>query len=261
MHEIKSRYFPFVKMFLKTRKPSFLSRLKAVLPSIKQKDFLKQEFFCLTLLFLRSIVFPKPKGAKMETVGKTIRSARKAKGMRMEDLSSAIGKGLTAIHAIENDALKGGPDPETVIRIADVLCDDSILMAYLEDNPVYRAIIPRIFPDLNNIRRDPAIIFSRFADEAEEAVEAARILSQVFSNASPENTPNFREVFAAKMEQIIDVQRCAEILMLQLIEAGVMSDEDRRDLHDRQQKKCEERGHHKCVDGESLAANIEREGA
>ena len=178
-------------------------------------------------------------------IGKKIVEARKRKGIRAFDLAERIGKSPAVMSAIENDALKGGPDPETVIRIADVLCDDSILMAYLDANPVYRAVIPRIFPDLNNIRKDPAIIFSRFADEAGEATEAARILSQIFANADPKNTPNFKEVFAANMEQIIDVQRCSEILILQLIEAGVMSDHDRADLHDRQQNKCIERGHHK----------------
>jgi transcriptional regulator with XRE-family HTH domain len=195
------------------------------------------------------------------TVGEKIRKSRKAAGLSSDGLASILGLSTGAVTKIERDELKFGPAPDLVIKISKALNDRSILLHALKENPVYQAVIPQIFPDLNNIRRDPAIIFSRFADEAAEAVEAARILSQVFSNASPENTPNFSEIFASKMEQIIDVQRCAEILMLQLIEAGVMSDEDRRDLHDRQQKKCEERGHHKCVDGESLAANIEMEGA
>jgi len=179
------------------------------------------------------------------TVGAKIKELRKEAGLSLEDLAGRIGRTASNVWKIENDQLKGGPDPETVIKISDALGNTSVLLHYLETNPVYRAVIPRIFPDLNNIRKDPAIIFSRFADEAGEATEAARILSQIFANADPKNTPNFKEVFAANMEQIVDVQRCAEILILQLIEAGVMSDHDRADLHDRQQNKCIERGHHK----------------
>lgn len=185
-------------------------------------------------------------------LGKLIAKARKNKGKTLHDLSSEVGLGKSALSSIENGRLKGGPSASLVVKIANALDDNSILLHYLEENPVYRAIIPRIFPDLNNIRRDPAIIFSRFADEAGEAVEAARILSQIFSNANPENTPNFEAVFKANMEQIVDVQRCAEILFVGLIHAGVMTDVDQREIYAQQQEKCEERGHHQPETGENV---------
>lgn len=178
------------------------------------------------------------------TIGEKIAQARKNKGITGEELGELVGVSKGVIWKIENDALKGGPSPERVVKISSALGDHSILLHYLEENPVYRAIIPRIFPDLNNIRRDPAIIFSRFADEAGEAMEAARILAQIFSNANPEKTPNFEKVFKANMEQIVDVQRCAEILFIGLIHAGVMTDVDQRDIYAQQQQKCVERGHH-----------------
>jgi transcriptional regulator with XRE-family HTH domain len=162
------------------------------------------------------------------TIGEKILKARKSKGLTGEELGNRVGLSKGAVWKVENDSLKGGPQPELVVKVANALGDNTILLHYLEENPVYRAIIPRIFPDLNNIRRDPAIIFSRFADEAGEAIEAARILSQIFSNANPENTPNFEAVFKANMEQIVDVQRCAEILFVGLIHAGVMTDVDQR---------------------------------
>jgi transcriptional regulator with XRE-family HTH domain len=179
------------------------------------------------------------------TIGQKIRESRRKKGKTLADVAGHLGFTSVSVSDIERDRLKDGPSAAVVVKISQFLDDTSIMLHYLETNPVYQAVIPRIFPDLNNIRKDPAIIFSRFADEAGEAMEAARILSQIFANADPKNTPNFLAVFAANMEQIIDVQRCAEILILQLIEAGVMSDHDRADLHERQQNKCIERGHHK----------------
>ena len=179
------------------------------------------------------------------TLGEKIRDTRRSKGVRASRLGEAVSLSPASMSAIENDTLKGGPDPETVVKISSVLEDTSILLCYLEENPVYKAIIPRIFPELNNIRRDPAIIFSRFAQEASEAVEASRILSEIFSNAEPERAPNFEEVFKAKLEQIVDVQRCAEILFVGLIASGCMTEADLKAVHEAQQRKCEARGHHK----------------
>lgn len=179
------------------------------------------------------------------TLGKKIRESRKAAGMRGMELARAICRSVAVVSDIENDKLKGGPDPEILVKISETLNDRSILTAYLEQNPVYRSIIPKIFPDLNNIRRDPAIIFSRFASEAEEAVEAARILADIFSNAEPSSHPNFCQVLHAKLQQIVDVQRCAEVLFLQLIAGGIISEAERCEIHAEQQLKCEEKGHHK----------------
>jgi transcriptional regulator with XRE-family HTH domain len=172
--------------------------------------------------------------------------SRRSKGIRGEDLGSAVGLSKSSISKIENDEIKGGPEPETVVKIAEALGDRSILTTYLEQNPVYQSIIPKIFPDLNNIRRDPAIIFSRFASEAEEAVEAARILADIFSNAEPSSHPNFCEVLRANLEQIVDVQRCAEVLFLQLIAGGVIDETDRCEIHVQQQRKGELKGHHRA---------------
>ncbi len=179
------------------------------------------------------------------TIGQKIAASRKLKGIRGERLGEMVALSKGAISKIENDQLKGGPDPDTVVRIATALQDDTILLHYLETNPVYQAVIPKIFPDLNNIRRDPAIIFSRLAKEADESMQAAMVLAELFSNADPRNMPNFAEVFRAKMEQIIDIKRCVEILELELIASGAMTDGERRDIYERQQAKCEARGHHK----------------
>lgn len=178
------------------------------------------------------------------TTGQAIKKARLSAGVTLSDLGLLVRITAASLSDIENDKLKGLPSPELVVRIADALEDKAILTTYLENNPVYQSIIPKIFTDLNNIRRDPAIIFSRFATEAEEAVQAARILSDIFSNADPSSHPNFCAVLKAKLEQIVDVQRCAEVLFLQLIAAGVITETERCEIHHRQQQKCVEHGHH-----------------
>jgi len=184
------------------------------------------------------------------TLGQKISEARKKKGMTLEQLGNVVNMSRATLSIIENDGLKNGPDPETVNRIADALGDNDIRLSYLECNPVFQAVIPRIFPELNNIKREPAIVFSRFADEADEAVKSARALAQLFSHANPEGQPGFKQVFVANMEQIVDIQRCAEILMTSLIAGKILSEADRMELHDRQQQKCEAKGHHIPRSGE-----------
>nr|WP_226989367.1 helix-turn-helix transcriptional regulator [Desulfuromonas sp. TF] len=187
-------------------------------------------------------------------MGKRIVEARKNKGMTAETLGVMIGLSKGAIWKIENDQLKGGPDPETVVRISEALNDTSILLHYLEENPVYKSIIPKIFPDLNNIRRDPAIIFGKFRREASEAIDAAEVLEEIFSRTDPRSVPNFDETFKAKLEQIVDVERCSQEMFFALIAAGIMTEEDRKEIHRRQQEKCERNGHHKPPTREASAA-------
>lgn len=176
----------------------------------------------------------------IETIGEKIRKARKAAGLSSEKLAEAVSLSQGAVTKIERNGLKFGPSPDLVVKIADALGDKTILTTYLENNPVFQSVI---FSDLN--RRDPATIFSRFAAEAEEAAEAARILADIFSNADPSRTPNFCEVLFANLEQVVDIQRCAEVLFLQLIVTGVIDEADRCEIHRRQQQKCVDHGHHK----------------
>lgn len=180
----------------------------------------------------------------MATLGETIEAARKRRNMTLEDLGAVVNMSRTNLSVIERGLLKNGPDADTVNRIAEALQDNSIRLVYLETNSVFQAVIPRIFPELNNIRREPAIVFSRFADEADEAVRAARNLAQMFSHANPRAVEGFETIFSGNMEQIVDIQRCAEILMTALISAQVMSENERLELYSRQQAKCEAKGHH-----------------
>lgn len=178
------------------------------------------------------------------TFGEMVTEIRKERRMTQEELGNVINLSKSAVWKIENDDLKGGPDPQTVIILSTALASERILFKYLEDNPVYNAIIPKVFPDLNNIRRDPAIIFTRLAREAEEARDAALSLAEVFSNADPYRVPGFEDTFRTKMEQIVDIKRCAEILEFQLVAAGILNQSGLRQIYAEQQAKCEANGHH-----------------
>lgn len=178
------------------------------------------------------------------TFGETVAQERKSKGVKQDDLARTIGMSAPALSMIENDNLKGGVDPVTVTRLAEALESEVILYKYLEDNPVYRAIIPKVFPDLNNIVTTPAVIFNKVAREADEARVAALDLAEIFTNADPRRYPDFEKVFKAKMEQIVDIKRCVEILETQLVSTHIINQTGLKEIYAEQQAKCEANGHH-----------------
>lgn len=179
-----------------------------------------------------------------QTLGEMVSTARKRKKLTQEELGELVDLSKSAISKIENNDFEVAPNPRTIIRVADALECDQILYKYLEDNPVYNAVLPKVFPDLNNIRRDPAIIFTRLTKELEEAKSASIVLSEVFSNADPGRFPDYDEVFKSNMEQIIDAKRCIEILELRLVAVQLLTKAGLKEIYDSQQSKCEANGHH-----------------
>ncbi len=177
-------------------------------------------------------------------VGGKIEKSRKNAGLSAADLGALVGVTGAAIGKVERNELKNGPSPDLVIKIADALCDDSILIYYIENNPVYQRILPKIFPDLNNIRTEPAVIFTRLAREADECRDAAEVMAEVFSNKDPRRVPMFDEIFKSKMEQIVDVKRAVEILEFQLLAAAIIDKDWLDSIYASQQRKCVEHGHH-----------------
>ena len=183
-----------------------------------------------------------------ESLGRRISASRRSKNMNLDDLGALVGLSRSQLSIVERDLMKGGPDPALMVKIADALGDRSLLIAYLQNNPVYQSVIPQIFPDLNNIRRDPAIIFSRLRKEMGEGMNACEILEQIFENAEPRKAVGFDEIFRAQMEQVVDVKRGIEILEVQLLAAAIMSEEDHRSIYRAQEEKCIRKGHHKPVE-------------
>jgi transcriptional regulator with XRE-family HTH domain len=164
--------------------------------------------------------------------------------MTQESLGEHVGLSKSSISKLENGDLVGLPEPSILIKIADVLNSPSILMHHCESCPIRQHIMLRLFPDLNNIRRDPAIIVSRLRKEMLEAAEAADRLSERFSDANFRQRPDYLETFEREMEQIVDVKRGIEILEFELVLSGCHTPEDLERVYERQQKKCVDHNHH-----------------
>lgn len=178
-------------------------------------------------------------------ISEKIKNARKKRGWTLDQLGSAVGMGISTLSGYENEQTKGGPDPDTLCKIADALNDLSILVHHCQACPVRNHVFLKQFPDLNNIRRDPAIIASRLRKEMTEAAEALDILAERFSDADFKSSPDYMEVFETGMEQVIDAKRCIEVLEFELVLSGTHSSADLKKVYDRQQAKCIANGHHK----------------
>lgn len=188
------------------------------------------------------------------TLGEKIIAARKQRKMSQTDLAEIVGLTGASISVIENNGLKSGPDPSILIRISEALAAPEILIHHCESCPVRQHIMLKLFPDLNNIRRDPAIIINRLRKEMLEAAAAAEELGERFSDANFRNRPDFREQFESQMEQIIDVKRGIEILEFELLLSKACDRDDLDRVYERQQRKCEAHGHHVVADDEVLEA-------
>lgn len=184
------------------------------------------------------------------TIGQKIANARKKVAFTLENLSSIVGLGKSALSTIENDGLKGGPDPQTLIRISTALDSPDILVHHCQECPIRQHILIKYFPELNNIRRDPAVIAARLRKEMSEATEALDRLGERFSDRDFKSRPDYREIFEREMEQVLDVKRGIEILEFELLLSGLHSQEDLQAVYARQQAKCEAHGHHKPEKGE-----------
>lgn len=178
------------------------------------------------------------------TLGQKIKEARTRRKMRGEDLGAAVGRTKATISKIENDELGSAPDPATLVRISEALDAPEILIHHCETCAIRQHVFLKYFPDLNNIRSDPAVIAGRLRKEMIEAAEALDRLGERFSDADFRARPDYQEVFEAEMEQVVDVKRGIEILEFELMLSGLHSREDLRRVEARQQRKCEAHGHH-----------------
>lgn len=180
----------------------------------------------------------------METLGKRIIECRKKLGMRQDELAALVGMSAPALWAYENDQLKSRPDSDKLIRISEALNAPEILLHHCETCPVRQHVFLKYFPDLNNIRNDPAVIAARLRKEMVEGADALDRLTERFSDKDFKSRPDYKEIFEREMEQVIDVKRGIEILEFQLMLSGLHTQGDIKAVYERQQHKCEEHGHH-----------------
>ncbi len=171
------------------------------------------------------------------TIGQKIRASRKRREWTQTYLGEVTNLAQSAISTIEKNELKGGPDPETILKIASALNDDTILLHYIESNPVYQYVIPKIFPNLNSLRRDPSMTFTRLAEEAQEVLNASRIMAGLFRNANPTQSPDFEVTFKSCMKQMVSIKRAVDILEFELLAVGVITKAWLDDVYERQQHK------------------------
>lgn len=180
----------------------------------------------------------------MLTLGEIITAARKRNKINQTELGEKVGLVQAAVSSIENDALKTSPDATTLIRISEALNAPEILIHHCDVCPVRQHIMLRQYPELNNIRRDPAIITDRLSKELGEAKVAADDLAERLSDKDFKCRPDYQEFFDSKMEQILDAERNIEILKFELLLSGTHTKEDMDRVCVRQQAKCVEHGHH-----------------
>jgi transcriptional regulator with XRE-family HTH domain len=178
------------------------------------------------------------------TLGQKITASRKKARLTRPQLAELVDMSISWVKKLEDDGIQN-PDRALLIKIAEALNDLSILAEHCLVCPVRQTLFIRQFPDLNNIRRDPAIITSRLRKEMIEAAEALEELAELFSDKDFRLRPDFLPIFSAKMEQVIDAERGIEILKHELVLEGHVSGKDMQHVYGCQQKKCEARGHHR----------------
>lgn len=189
----------------------------------------------------------------MMTIGEKIKAARARCSMTGEELGRHVGLTKAAISQIETDK-RQQVDLDTLCKIADALNDLSILTHHCQSCPVRNMAFIKQFPDLNNIRRDPAVIAARLRKEMIEAADALDRLTERFSDADFKSRPDYMDTFTREMEQVIDAKRCIEILEFELVLSGTHSSHDLKRVYEAQQVKCVAHGHHKPEQDQDKAA-------
>lgn len=174
-----------------------------------------------------------------------IKESRKKRGWTLKELGDAVSLPVSTLCGYESEKTKVEPNISTLCKIADALDDLTILTHHCQSCPVRDHVFLKQFPDLNNIRRDPAIIASRLRKEMMEAAAAIDLLTERFSDADFKSRPDYHEHFMRAMEQVIDAKRAIEILEFELIISGAHSSLDLQKVYEKQQEKCVANGHHK----------------
>lgn len=178
------------------------------------------------------------------TLGQKIAQVRKSQGVSQAQLGELVGAAQNVISNYENDALKGGPDVETLKRISKALQDPTILSHYCDSCPVRQEIFIKKFPTLNNINTDPTVILMKVVQELREGVDALSPLTEKMLTRDFANNPDYQSALEESMIQVIGTARALEILKEQYMLLNILTPEKLQNLIRKQQAVCELHGHH-----------------
>lgn len=178
------------------------------------------------------------------SIGRLIHDTRKKAGIKASELAARIGRSPAVMSDIENDRLKGGISPDILIRISDVLNAPEVLLYHCEACPIRQHVMLRLFPEMNNIRKDPLAIVNKLRTELKEAIDAAEMLGDQYTRPDFKDSQEYKAVFTHAMEQIVDVERVIETFKFQLVLDHVHTQEELKGVYESQQAKVERNGHH-----------------
>lgn len=173
----------------------------------------------------------------------TLREARKKAGLSLAAAAVELGKTKSALHRAETGQTP--PEDELLIRASRRYKALGLLQSSCLQCPLRTEIMVQLFPELNNIRRDPLAVAARLKQELIEAVRATDRLVERMSDVDFASQPAYRDAWAKEYEQLVDVERGIEILRTELILQGAHTLEEVMSVHESQQAKCEAHGHHK----------------
>lgn len=98
------------------------------------------------------------------TLGQTVRTLRKERGLSQRDLAKRIGVDFTYVSKIENDRLDHSPSVRTLVRLAEALEVDELELMDLAN---------KVPPGISAVARNPEALrfFRRAAEEIEDPAE------------------------------------------------------------------------------------------
>lgn len=180
----------------------------------------------------------------MREFGKYLKSWRRHLGLTQGEVGEKIGLSAPSICEIENGSRKNPLSPEEIVKISQAMLNTSLAQHYCTTCPVRSVISIRKIPPLNNIVAGPLAAAVKNVQKLSEAAEFLQRLVPRLLTKGFEQSPDFIEVRNDVVIKATDVRRGLEILFVQMIDAGLLTDQELKMLEDMQQQLCEAKGHH-----------------
>ena len=151
------------------------------------------------------------------TPGQAVKSARRKKGWTQERLGKEVGLAQATISALEHDECNSRLDSQVLIKVAQALDDQTVLVQHCEQCPVRLHLLKKHFSFLEDRRQDLASIASQLREEMGKAYSALDELAEVVSDADFRERSEDREQVRLLFEQIREIERGIGILRFQMM--------------------------------------------